>query len=72
MGVKQETQLIVLADGAGWISQLTKSQYPQARLRLDWWHLKKRVEETADWLKQYKLGRKDATKWGRQLPDWLW
>ena len=72
MGVKKETQLIVLADGARWISQLAKTQYPQARLILDWWHLKKRVGETVDWLKQYGLGRKDATNWGRQLRDWLW
>merc|ERR1712096_367530 len=41
MGVKKETELIVLADGARWISQLAKTQYPQARLILDWWHLKK-------------------------------
>ncbi|MDP6598036.1 MAG: hypothetical protein QGI86_19500 [Candidatus Poribacteria bacterium] len=61
-----------MADRARWISQLVKSQYPQARLRLDWWQLKKRVEETVDWLKHHGLGRKDATNWGRQLPDWLW
>ena len=72
MGVKKETELIVLADGARWISQLAKTQYPQARLILDWWHLKKRVGETVDWLIHHGLGRKDATNWGRQLRDWLW
>ena len=51
---------------------LAKTQYPQARLILDWWHLKKRVGETVDWLKHHGLGRKDATNWGRQLRDWLW
>jgi len=39
MRVKKETELIVLADRARWI-QLVKSQYLQARLRLDWWYLK--------------------------------
>ena len=72
MGVKKEIQLIVLADRARWISQLAETQYPRARLRLDWSQLKKRVEETANWLKHHGLGRKDVTNWGRQLPDWLW
>ena len=44
MGVKKETELIVLADGARWISQLAKTQYPQARLILDWWR------QLRDWL----------------------
>ena len=44
----------------------------EARLILDWWHLKKRVGETVDWLIHHGLGRKDATNWGRQLRDWLW
>ena len=72
MGVKEETELIVLADGARWINQLVKTQYPQARLILDWWHLKKRVGEPVDWLKHHGLGRKDATNWGQQLRNWLW
>jgi hypothetical protein len=60
MEVKKDTELIVLAYGARWISQLAKNQHLQARLRLDWWHLKKRVGETIDWLKRHGLDRKDA------------
>ena len=72
MGVKKETQLIVLADGARWISQLAKTQYPQARLILDWWHLKKRLWQTVDWLKRHGLSSKDGRDWAGLIGDWLW
>ena len=72
IGVSHQTELIILADGARWISQLAKTQYPQARLILDWWHLKKRVGETVDWLIHHGLCQKDAINWGQQLRDWLW
>ena len=72
MGVKKETELIVLADGARWISQLAKTQYPQARLILDWWHLKKRLWQTVDWLKQHGRSPKGGRDWAGQIGDWLW
>ena len=44
MGVTDQSQLIILADGARWISQLAQRQYPKAKLILDWWHLKKQLK----------------------------
>jgi len=72
MGLTDQSQLIILADGAGWISQLAQRQYPKAKLILDWWHLKKRLWQTVDWLKQHGLWSKDSRDWGRQVNDWLW
>lgn len=72
MGINKETELIILGDGARWITKPAKTQYPQATLILDWWHLSKRVWETVDWLKHHGLSQKDARNWGRQVRDWLW
>ena len=60
MGLTDQSQLIILADGAGWISQLAQRQYPKAKLILDWWHLKKRLWQTVDWLKRHGLWSKIA------------
>ena len=72
MGVNDSTEHIILADGARWITKLAKTQYPKAKLILDWWHLNKRVWETVDWLKQHGCSHKDARAWGRQIRDELW
>jgi len=72
MGVTDQSQLIILADGARWISQLAQRQYPKAKLILDWWHLKKRLWQTVDWLKRHGLSSKDSRDWARQIGDWLW
>jgi len=72
MGLTNQSQLIILADGARWISQLAQRQYPKAKLILDWWHLKKRLWQTVDWLKRHGLSSKDSRDWGRQVSDWLW
>ena len=72
MGVTDQSQLIILSDGARWISQLAHRQYPKAKLILDWWHLKKRLWQTVDWLKREGLSSKDGRDWGRRISDWLW
>jgi len=72
MGLTDQSQLIILADGARWISQLAQRQYPKAKLILDWWHLKKRLWQTVDWLKRHGLSSKDSRDWARQIGDWLW
>ena len=36
MGVTDQNQLTILADGARWIRQLAHRQYPKAKLILDW------------------------------------
>ena len=72
MGVTDSTEHIILADGARWITTLARTQYPKAKLILDWWHLNKRVWETVDWLKQHGCSHKDARAWGRQIRDELW
>jgi len=72
MGVTDQSQLIILADGARWIRQLAHRQYPKAKLILDWWHLKKRLWQTVDWLKRHGLSSKDSRDWGRRIGDWLW
>jgi len=60
MGVADQSQLIILADGARWISQLAQRQYPSAKLILDWWQLKKQPWQTVDWLKRHGLWSKDG------------
>ncbi|MDP6745687.1 MAG: hypothetical protein QGH37_01485 [Candidatus Poribacteria bacterium] len=72
MGLTDQSQLIILADGARWISQLAHRQYPKVKLILDWWHLKKRLWQTVDWLKRHGLSSKDSRDWARQIGDWLW
>ena len=72
MGVTDQSPLIILADGARWISQLAQRQYPKAKLILDWWHLKKRLWQTVDWLKRHGLPSKDSHDWAGQISDWLW
>ena len=72
MGVTDQSQLIILADGARWISQLAQRQYPKAKLILDWWHLKKRLWQTVDWLKRHGLSSKDGRDWAGPISDWLW
>ena len=72
MGVTDQSQLIILADGARWISQLAQRQYPKAKLILDWWHLKKRLWQTVDWLKRHGLSSKDGRDWAGPIGDWLW
>ena len=72
MGVNEETELIILGDGARWITKIAQTQYPFATLILDWWPLKERVFQTVDWLKSNGLSQEDARNWGRQLRDWLW
>ena len=72
MGVTDQSQLIILADGARWISQLAHRQYPKAKLILDWWHLKKRLWQTVDWLKRHGLSSKDGRDWAGLIGDWLW
>ena len=72
MGVTDQSRLIILADGARWISQLAQRQYPKAKLILDWWHLKKRLWQTVDWLKRHGLPSKDSHDWAGQISDWLW
>ena len=72
MGIDNQPELVILSDGARWITKLAKTQYPKATLILDWWHLKERVWETVAWLKPNRLPRKDALVWGRQLINCLW
>ena len=72
MGIDNQPELVILSDGARWITKLAKTQYPKATLILDWWHLSKRVWETVAWLKSHGLPRKDALVWGRQLINFLW
>ena len=36
IGISDQTKLIILADGARWISQLAQRQDPRAKLILDW------------------------------------
>ena len=56
VGVTDQSQLITLADGTRWISQLAKTQYPQARLILDWGHLEKHLWQTVGAALQSCLG----------------
>lgn len=73
MGVSEQTELVILGDGARWIWRLARMRYPSATLILDWWHLKQRVWETVDYLKQtHFFSDKDALRWGRRLIRKLW
>jgi len=71
MGVTDQSQLIILADGARWISRLACRQYPKAKLILilDWWQPKKRLWQTVDWLKRHGLWSKDGRDWARRIGD---
>ncbi len=44
-GVAQARQVVVLGDGAEWITSLTDLYLPQAERRLDLWHLLRRANE---------------------------
>ena len=72
MRVTDKTELIILGDGARWITKLAKTQYPKATLVLDWWRLKQRVWERVDHLKQEMLKALPARKWGKHLTSLLW
>ena len=39
---------------------------------MDWWHLKKRLWQTVDWLKQHGRSPKGGRDWAGQIGDWLW
>jgi hypothetical protein len=45
LGIAAAPKLVVLGDGAEWISDLTAMHFPQAERRLDLWHLLKRGHE---------------------------
>jgi Uncharacterised protein family (UPF0236) len=45
LGLAAAPQLVVLGDGAAWISELTAYHFPQAERRLDLWHLLTRAHE---------------------------
>ena len=72
MGIDNQHELVILSDGARWITKLAKTQYPKATLILDWWHLDERVWETVNWLKLNGLNPKPAREFGRRLIDLLW
>ena len=36
MGIDNQDQLVILSDGARWISKLAQTQYPKATLIQDW------------------------------------
>ncbi len=38
-GVEEAEQVVVLGDGAGWIRSLKEYHFPEAELRLDFWHV---------------------------------
>jgi hypothetical protein len=38
-GVEQASEVVVLGDGAGWIRSVQQLHFPQAKLRLDFWHV---------------------------------
>ena len=72
MGIDDQTELVILGDGAQWVNRIAKTWYPDATLILDWWHLKKRVWDTADYLKPNYLNKEQALKWGKELVASLW
>ena len=72
MGIHNQHELVILSDGARWITKLAKIQYPRATLILDWWHLKQRIWKTVDWLKLGGLAANTAQKFGHNLIDILW
>lgn len=72
MGIGDQTELVILGDGARWVNQIAQTRYPKATLILDWWHLKHRVWETADYLKRNSPLTEQALKWGQELVSSLW
>jgi len=72
MGIDNQEQLVILADGARWINKLAPTQDPKATLTLDWWHLKRRVWQTVKGLQGDGLSAQDRRDWGRQWIDRLW
>jgi len=72
MGIGDQTELVILGDGARWVNRIAQTRYPKATLILDWWHLKQRVWETADYLKRNSLMEEQAVKWGQELVSSLW
>jgi len=60
MGIDDQERLVILSDGARWVSQLAPRQYLSTRLILDWWQLKKRLWQTVNWLKGHGLSSKDS------------
>jgi len=71
-GINDQTELIMLGDGARWITKLAQTQYPLATMILDWWHLDKRGWETVDWLRGTQLNEEAAVSWGRDIISSLW
>ncbi|MFQ6009433.1 MAG: ISKra4 family transposase [Candidatus Zixiibacteriota bacterium] len=72
MGIQNQTELVILGDGARWVNRIAQTRYPKATLILDWWHLKRRVWETADYLKRDSLSEEQVVKWGKELVYSLW
>jgi hypothetical protein len=70
--VTEQTEHIILGDGAKWINRLAATQYPKAKFILDWWHLKKRVWETVNWLQKNGISEEKAVRWGREVVSRLW
>ena len=71
MSIDNQEQLVILSDGARWINKLAQTQYPKARLILDWWHLKRRAWPTVRGLPYDGLSAQDGRDWGRQWIDRL-
>ena len=72
MSIDNQEQLVILSDGARWINKLAQTQYPKARLILDWWHLKRRAWPTVRGLPYDGLSAQDGRDWSRQWIDRLW
>ena len=64
-GLGQAKQVLVIADGAGWIGNLVKDRFPNARQQLDLWHGEEHLWSVAHDL--HGRGTPEARAWVEPL-----
>jgi hypothetical protein len=69
-GVTDQTEFVVIGDGAHWIWNLADAHFPQATQLVDWYHASQYVWRAATTI----FGERSAERvpWAQQHLDWLW
>jgi Uncharacterised protein family (UPF0236) len=69
-GITRLSEVVLLGDGAGWISVFRTRYYPNAKQVVDYWHAKQYLWEAAHQL--YGEGSTQAAAWVEAMKGHLW
>lgn len=69
-GLNEQTEVVVLGDGAHWIWNVAEQHFPKATQIVDWYHASEYVWRAASSI--YGEGSELRVSWARQQLDLLW